>query len=131
MFSPNQKQINNVLELSLQRKYLYFIGKVADWEEVWTFCDVDELVTIKDNQHRLLFPVWPAKAYVERNLEGKWSHFTSKRLDLTHFMAEMLPDMHDANMTIAIMMDPQCETYVITQAKHLLQDLIEECKQYE
>lgn len=131
MFIPNQKQINNVLKLSLQQKYRYFVGKVADWEEVWTFCDTDELVTIKDDHHRLLFPVWPAKAYVERNLEDKWSHFTPKQLGLAHFMAEMLPDMHEANITIAIMMDPQCEIHVIAEAKHLLQDLIEECEQYQ
>ncbi|MEY0232309.1 DUF2750 domain-containing protein [Providencia manganoxydans] len=131
MFSPNQKQIKNVLELSLQQKYLYFVGKVVDWQEVWTLCDVNELVTFKDDHHRLLFPVWPAKAYVERNLEGKWLHFTAKKLDLTYLMTEMLPDMHEANITIAIMMDPQCQTYVITEANPLLQDLIEECKQYQ
>ncbi|EKT53031.1 DUF2750 domain-containing protein [Providencia burhodogranariea] len=131
MFIPNPKEIDSILALSLQRKYQYFVGKVTDWEEVWTICDNGNLVTAWDSSQRLLFPVWPAKAYAERNLNGEWANFTPELLTLEHFMDEMLPDMDEANITIAIMADPDFRPNVIIEARHLLQDLIEECKQYE
>ncbi|EMN4130824.1 MULTISPECIES: DUF2750 domain-containing protein [Providencia] len=131
MFSPNSKEIDNVLALNLQQKYRYFVGKIADWKAVWVLFAHDQITTIHDNNGRLLLPVWPAKAYAQRHLDGKKTNCIPTRLSLEHFMTEILPDMDGANMTVAIMMDPQCKTYVIAEPKTLLQDLIEECEQYE
>lgn len=128
MFTPDPKEIDTVLRLNLQQKYRYFVSKVADWGEVWVIFCQEELVTMRDNNRRLLLPVWPAQAYAQRNLNAQWAKCTATKLTLTHFMTEILPDMDGANMTVAMMVDSQCQTYVIAEAKSLLQDLIEACK---
>lgn len=63
MFTPDPKEIDTVLRLNLQQKYRYFVSKVADWGEVWGIFCQEELVTMRDNNRRLLLPVWPAQAY--------------------------------------------------------------------
>lgn len=79
-----------------------------------------------DSAQRLLFPVWPAKAYAERNLNNEWANFTPTLLTLEHFMDKMLPDMDEANITITIMASPDFRPNVLIEARYLLQDLIEE-----
>ncbi len=46
-------------------------------------------------------------------------------------MTEVLPDMHEANIKVAIMMQPDRKNILLYDAARLLSDLQEECQQYE
>lgn len=131
IFSPNEKEIQNVLALSSSQKYRYFVGKIADWEQVWSIGDGQNLVTTWDDKKRLSLPLWPAKAYVELCLTGEWANFTPMLFSLEHLMTEILPDMHEANIKVALMMQPDGSKTPLNDAAQLLADLEEECQQYE
>lgn len=133
-FSPNDKEIQNVHALGPYQKYHYFVGKVADWEQVWTVSDGQNFVTLRDQENGIAVALWPAKAYVELCLVHQWAHFTPMQLTLEQLMTELLPDMHEANIKAAIMMKPNganAPYYDAYDASMLLADLAEECQQYE
>lgn len=46
-------------------------------------------------------------------------------------MTEILPDMHEANIKVALMMQPDGKKTPTNDASQLLADLEEECQQYE
>lgn len=131
IFSPNEKEIHNVLALSPSQKYRYFVGKIADWQQVWSIGDGKNLVTTWDDNKCLSLPLWPAKAYVELYLTGEWSNLVPMPFTLDHLMTEILPDMHEANIKVALAMQPDGEKTPIYDAIALLADLEEECQQYE
>ena len=130
-FSPKEQEINNILLLSPHRRYLYFVGKVADWEQVWTLANHDGLVTAQNDDHRLFLPLWAAKEYVELCLTDEWAECYPLPMTLEHLMTEILPDMASANIQTAIMMLPNGKSTPIFDAQSLLDDLQEECQQYE
>ncbi|EJD6581679.1 DUF2750 domain-containing protein [Providencia rettgeri] len=131
LFSPNEKEICNVQKLRPQQKYTYFVGKIADWEQVWAISDGNSLITVRNGMHDLSLPLWSAKAYVEQCLTGEWAHFSPILFSLEHLMTEVLPDMHEANIKVAIMMQPDRKNILLYDAARLLSDLQEECQQYE
>ncbi|HFD7561261.1 MULTISPECIES: DUF2750 domain-containing protein [Providencia] len=131
LFSPNEKEINNVHALRPYQQYSYFVGKIADWEQVWSLGDGENLVTAWNDEKCLFLPLWPAKAYVELCLTGEWANFTPMLFTLEHLMTEILPDMHEANIKVALMMQPDGKKTLVYDAAVLLADLAEECQQYE
>ena len=131
IFSPNEKEIQNVSALSSPEKYRYFVGKIADWQQVWSIGDGQNLVTTWDDGKCLSLPLWPAKAYVELCLTGEWTNFTPMPFTLEHLMTEILPDMHEANIKVALMMQPDGKKTPVNDAAQLLADLKDECQQYE
>lgn len=131
LFSPNDKEIDNVHALRPSQQCNYFIGKIADWEQVWSLGDGENLVTAWNDEKCLFLPLWPAKAYVELCLTGEWANFTPMLFTLEHLMTEILPDMHEANIKVALMMQPDGKKTLVYDAAALLADLEEEYQQYE
>ncbi|AXH62939.1 DUF2750 domain-containing protein [Providencia huaxiensis] len=130
-FSPNDKEIKNVHALRPYQQYTYFVGKIADWEQVWGLGDGQNIVTAWNDEKCLFLPLWPAKAYVELCLTDKWANFTPMLFTLEHLMTEILPDMHEANIKVALMMQSDGKKTLIYDAAALLADLEEECQQYK
>lgn len=131
IFLPNKKEIQNVLALTSPQKYRYFVSKIADWEQVWSLGDGKSLVTAWNDEKCLFLPLWTAKAYVELCLTGEWANFTPMRFTLEHLMTEILPDMHEANIKVAVMMQSDGKKTPVYDAAALLADLKEECQRYE
>lgn len=131
MFLPNEKEIQHVLALASSQKYTYFISKIADWEQVWSVGDGQNLATSWDDEKHLSLPLWAAKAYVELCLTDEWANFTPMQFSLEHLMTEILPDMHEANISVALMMQPDGRKTPVYNAAALLADLKKECQQYE
>lgn len=131
IFLPNQKEIQNVLAMTSSQKYNYFVSKIADWEQVWSVGDGLNLVTTWDDEKRLSLPLWAAKAYVELCLTDEWANFTPMLFSLEHLMTEILPDMHEANIKAALMMQPDGGKTPVYAAAELLADLEKERQQYD
>lgn len=130
-FSPKKQEIQNVLLLNPHQRYDYFIGKVADWEQVWTLGNHEGLVTAQDDSPCLFLPLWVAKEYAELCLTDEWVGCFPLPMTLEHLMTEILPDMASANIKTAIMMLPNGKGTPIFDAQSVLDDLQEECQQYE
>jgi len=57
-----KKKIENILRMSEDERYNYFIRKVADFEELWGLND-DGWALLGDNDDNRIFPVWPEKEF--------------------------------------------------------------------
>lgn len=70
----NLKEIENVSKLEPQKRYQYFIKKIADFEELWTITDNEGYYVINEIDGKLMFSLWPQEEYVKHFLKSAdWS----------------------------------------------------------
>lgn len=121
--------MNNILNLSAEDRYGYFIRKVADFEEVWLIKDQDGYVTFGDSVNKTTMAVFPDKEFAELFLSETWSNceIESKRLDV--FM-EWLDKLETDKVQIACFPNKALKT-VVVEPREMKGHLIFELQQYE
>ncbi|GBC59404.1 hypothetical protein DENIS_0343 [Desulfonema ishimotonii] len=125
----HQKKIENLLKMSGKERFLYFVRKVADFEEVWGLF-ADGWAMTADNEGRKAIPFWPEKDFSNLCAEGAWKNYNSKQIKLDKFMSKWLPGMEKDGVLVAIFPTPKNKG-VIIQPKELSASLEEEIEQYE
>ena len=120
---------NNVLNLSPQDRYGYFIRKVADFEEVWLLNKNGQYVTLGDSKEQISIPVWPEKEFAELMLTDEWKDYTVERRDVHDFL-DWLDTLEKEGYKIAGFPDISLKGVVVT-ADEMKNHLIYELQQYE
>ncbi len=73
-YKMNPQQFDAVLELSSSDRCSHFIGKVADWEQLWGVKNSEGWLVPVTPEELEYFPVWPHPEYaqkiVDENFEG-------------------------------------------------------------
>ncbi|KQY94487.1 hypothetical protein ASD24_02720 [Paenibacillus sp. Root52] len=87
----NQKEFESVINLPANIRYEYFIKKVVDSEEVWGLYENGWSVTEDDKGNKLV-PFWPKKEFAEYCASDDWGIYSTKRINLTEFINEFLPN---------------------------------------
>ncbi len=126
----NQAQFDNVILLSAQKRYDHFIGKVADWEELWTLKSSDGFVMFSDSSGHECVPVWPHPDYAAALANDSWDDCVPERLDLSNFMDKWLPGLITDNRMIVVFPTPNKEGGIV-HPEALKSDLLKEMQQYE
>ncbi len=129
-YKMNQKQFDQVILLSAQKRYDYFIGKVADWEELWTLKSLDGFVMFSDSVGQECIPVWPHPDYAAALAKGSWSDCEPERLDLGNFIDKWIPGMINDNRMVVVFPTPN-EKGGVVHPEDLKGDLLKETQQYE
>lgn len=96
------KEIENVLKLNNEKKYEYFIKKIADYEEVWALKDDDGWATLGDEDN-VFFPVWAKKDYSNLCVKEEWIGYTSQKISIQEFVENWIPGLKRDNIRITIM----------------------------
>jgi hypothetical protein len=122
------KQIN-ILNLSPQDRYRYFIRKVADFEEVWLIHENGQYVTLGDKEEQIAIPVWPEKEFAELMLTDDWKTYTVENMDV-HDFVEWLDTLEEEGNKVAGFPDIELKGVVVT-ADEMKNHLIYELQQYE
>ena len=127
---PNEKEIEAVSALPATERYKYFIKKVADWEAAWgLYCDGWAMT---GNEGKVMFPLWPAKTYAEKCAIEDWGDLEAREIPLEDLRTIVIPEMQQEGTYFSIFPIPDLEmTSALVDAQQLLQDLEEECEQYE
>lgn len=76
----------NILNLSPQDRYGYFIRKVADFEEVLIIHENGQYVTLGDQEDQIAIPVWPEKEFAELMLTDDWEGHTVESMNVHDFI---------------------------------------------
>lgn len=126
----NPKQFESVCKLSADDRYFHFIGKIADFEELWTLKSIDGFVLYGDNNNRELIPVWPHPDYANVCKGVQWQDCEPFRIDVYLFLEKWIPRMNRDNKLLAIF-PTSGNQGVILPPETLRKDLAEELKQYE
>ena len=127
----NSEQYENVLALSAKERYSHFIGKVADWEQLWSLYNEKEGWLLRTtNENVEYFSVWPHPEYAKNIAKEYYPEYNEDEISLEDFMSNLLPKLDSDNVKVGVFPNPEGNTWLM-EAKDLLQDLQEECEQYE
>ncbi|MBX4262265.1 DUF2750 domain-containing protein [Clostridium estertheticum] len=88
----NKKELEIVLSLSANKRYEYFVKKVADSENVLGLYN-EGWATTEDNNGSVLIPFWPKMEFAKVCAINEWNGYVPKKIDLHEFIEEWLPGM--------------------------------------
>ena len=128
-WNMNGKEFDNVVHLAPEKRYEYFIKKVADWQEVWSLWN-DGWALMGDNKRGEVIPVWPHPVFAEAVAVGEWLNYKPKKINLDEWIAKWIPGMEKDHRMVAIFPVSQSQTTTVSPFK-LKNDLEEELQQYE
>jgi hypothetical protein len=119
----------NILNLSPQERYGYFIRKVADFEEVWLIQDKGKYLTLADKDEQIVIPVWPEKEFAELMLTDDWKDHEVQCMNLHDFI-DWLDRLDEERVKIAGFPSFNFNGVVVT-ANEMKNHLVYESEQYE
>lgn len=122
-----EKEINAVIRLSGQKRYEYFIKKVADNEEVWGLYNNGWAMT-EDSKGNQLIPFWPKIEYANLCAIEDWEDYNPKSIDLDDFINKWIPGMRNDGIKISVFW--YNNDSVAVNPERLLSDLEEELENY-
>lgn len=126
----SQQEFESVLSLSDEKRYFYFLKKVADWEELWSLRNQDGWVLAADPDGHEVVPVWPHERFAQACIEGNWKDCKPSAIRLSEWMERWIPGMARDSRQVAVFQTPQDKGIVI-HPDRLNDDLRDECQQYE
>jgi Protein of unknown function (DUF2750) len=128
-WNVNGQEFENVTHLAPERRYEYFIKKVADWREVWSLWN-EGWALMGDKDHEEMVPVWPHAVFAEASAVGEWLGYKPKRIDLEDWLAKWTPGMEKDHRMVAVFPVAESQTTTASPLK-LKSDLEEELTKYE
>jgi hypothetical protein len=130
-YKVRQQELVNVSALTPEKRYGYFINKVADWAEVWGIRDDEGWSSPLDNQNAACMAVWPAEAFAKQCCVGEWESRHPESIALDEWRDHWLPGMSRDGLKIAVFPVPPLTplTAVVVSPQRLADDLKEACVQ--
>lgn len=125
----SQKEIEAVLRLPGEKRYQYFVKRVADTNKLWGLWSNGWAMAVTDQGQKTI-PVWPAAEYAESCRIGDWKIYAPKAIDLPEFMNSFFPQLIRDGVRISIF-DTPSEDSVLVDDDKLLDDLKNELSKIE
>lgn len=123
----DNKEFEAVIKLPAQKRYEYFIKKIADYEELWgLYDDRWAMAGYDDNK---VIPFWPKEEYAKDCAKGIWENYTPESIGLYEFINEWSKDMENDNIKPAIFYTKENKGIVI-EVEKLIDDIEEELENY-
>jgi hypothetical protein len=117
-----RKEVEAVIKLPGEKRYSYFVKKIADQNQVWGLWNEGWAMGITDEGTPTI-PLWPAKEYAELCRYGDWVCFQPTPIPLHEFMDEMLPDLTNDGVQVSIFDTPSKDAVFVSN-----EDLISSLK---
>lgn len=105
------------------QRYNYFVEKVFAWQEAWALCDNEGWV-IAEVANKMIFPLWPAEPFAKNCQINDWRDTTPKLIAFAELITELLPDLVENNIDIAVFMVPDSTQCGVLPAQQLLNDFL-------
>lgn len=123
------KKIENILKMSEDERYDYFIRKVVDFEELWGLSD-DGWALLGDNDGNRIFALWPEKEFAVLCSVDQWKDYKPEVITLDNFIEKWIPGMTNDKTLVNVFLTPNAKGTVISP-NDLYGELKEELEQYE
>ena len=98
MIIPNKNEITNVLKLSANKRYEYFIKKVVDTENIWSLRESEGWALIGDDKGNTYMPLWPLQAFASLCATKDWEGYKTELIDINYFLEEFIYTLKDNNI---------------------------------
>jgi uncharacterized protein DUF2750 len=125
IWDVNDEGFKSVLALPADRRYVYFVKRVADWEHIWSLAATDGWVLASDDQGRELVPVWPHPRFAIACETREWAGSEPRSIELADWMQKWIPGMLRDGRLVAVFPTPS-DTGVVVSPDRLQRDLEEE-----
>lgn len=123
------KEFESVTHLAPEKRYEYFIKKVADWREIWSLWN-EGWALMGDDENGEMVPVWPHPVFAEGSAVGEWLGYEPKKIELDDWLTKWIPGMEKDGRTVAVFPAGGGKTTTATPLK-LKNDLEQELANYE
>lgn len=127
--ADTNKKIENILKMTEDERYDYFIRKVADFEQMWGLNN-DGWALLGDDNGNQILPLWPEKEFAELCAVEQWKNFKPESIDLNNFLEKWVPGMMKDQTLVNVFLTPDAKGSVVS-SETLGKDLEEEAQQYE
>jgi hypothetical protein len=130
MAGLNQDEIDRIMKRPAERRYEYFVKKVADSEEVFGLADDEGWALLGEGDSDAL-PLFPFPEFAEAfNRAADWSStYEINVLDLNELL-EWLDDMEKDGMKVAVFPNAEFNA-VVMEPQRLKADLQAELEKYD
>ena len=125
----NSIEFESVTKLAPEKRYEYFIKKVADWQEIWSLWN-EGWVLMGDSDEHETVPVWPHAIFAEASAVDDWLGYKPRRIGLADWMEKWIPGIERDRRMIAVFPTLEGQTTTVNPAR-LKHDLEEELARYE
>lgn len=123
------KKIENIVKMTEDERYDYFIRKIADFEQVWGLND-NGWVLLGDDDGNQILPLWPEREFAELCAVDQWKNCKPESIELNNFLEKWIPGMINDKTLINIFLTPDAKGSVVSPPT-LESDLQDELEQYQ
>ncbi|MCW8880418.1 MAG: DUF2750 domain-containing protein [Kangiellaceae bacterium] len=112
-YKLNPEQFESVLALSSADRYSHFVGKVADWQQLWGVKNGEGwLFPIIDGEFEY-FPVWPHPEYAQKMSDLHFPGHSATEISLEQFLNEWLPDFEKDGVKVGVFPNKEWSIWVM------------------
>lgn len=111
----NKKEIASVIKLDAEKRYKYFINKVADCEAVWCL-ENDGWALASDGVHPIL-SIWPSEEYASLCATGEWENYTPFCIEIHDFIEIYIDDLKEKSIKIGVFYTPENKGIIVGHEK--------------
>jgi len=94
-----------VLALGRSDRSSHFIGKVADWEQLWGAKNEDCWLVPMTPDNVEYFPVWPHPEYADRIIKERYPDYRAVEISTDEFISHWLPTLKEDSVKVAVFPD--------------------------
>lgn len=109
----------------------YFIGRVTDWQEVWSVGTESGWALMAVDGGREAVPLWPAQAYASSFCVKDWHDRQPKRIGLDDLLMKWIPGMRADERLVAVFPTPTESKGVVVSPDELERRLRDALRAYE
>jgi hypothetical protein len=85
-YELSDKEKEGVLGADDDKAYGYFLGKAADQGQVWSLVKDGKFASLRDDEGRKCFPVWPHPGFAQDVATGGWEGYEPKAIEVHDFL---------------------------------------------
>lgn len=126
----NPQQYESVLALSGTDRATHFVGKSADWEQLWGVRNEEGWLVPETPEGLEYFPVWPHPEYAQSITDAHFPGHVATEIALEDFLSEWLPTFEKDGVKVAVFPNKEWMFWVM-EPGDLADILREEASQYE
>ncbi len=126
----SEKQYESVVALDSYDRYMHFISKVADWQQLWSVkSDEGWLVPVAPEGFEY-FPLWPHPTYAQTISDNNFPGHSAAEITLQELLENWLPLFKKDSVRVAIFPNQEW-TFWCIEPDELSIVLTEEMTKYE
>jgi len=126
----SEQEVKAVAALPADKRYSYFIKKVADQRELWGLSTEEGWDLLGDDRGNEYFPLWPFPQFAELYAADGWTNHDPSRIGVTDWLDGWTPKMIADGKSVAVFPTPT-DPGLTVALEMLHDDLLAELELYE